>query len=523
MAQTPVLEDQWWGCYGASLKGWIPDAAFQHPAKFAQGLVERVYAHILGERWVQPGALVVDPMCGVAVGGVGAANVGLRWLGIELEPHFYRLGAGYDCPGLTPQAWVRWYGRYQRNPDLCQECQQRATTLYVPNSGKIPRIDPHRYRGTIDLHRETWARLRKPIPFVLQGDARNLLALVQEAGGVVTSPPYADGCAHTGGDDAHPELIQGGHTGHVLQSYSEPVAIVTSPPFGGVTASDYHLNSNPERLQKMYATYKAHGGGMTEATFHRHCEARQSGYSQHPTSGQLGNLPMGDVQAVISSPPYAEGLSKESTYRDQQRRKAGTRRNIMREKGIADAWYGEADGQIGKLRTGDLAAIVTSPPFERSTQVNNTPGDMTEGKARWTGGKDSAARVKQDYTEMASAGNLAHNAGEMYWKAMASIYAQCYQLLPVGGHIVLTLKGFIRKRQYVDLPGQTAQLLEHLGFRVLHMHRAMLTSQVAQLTLDGGEDRKSRKSFFRRLSEAKGAPAIDWETVLCAVKEPSHA
>ena len=516
MALTPVVEDQLWGIYKPFPKHRCTSGSFSHPAKMSWSLCAWIMQHLRDEGWAHPGAVICDPMAGIGTTLLLAADSGFHAWGVELESHFFA------------------------------EAQ-----------------------ANIALNRHVWERLGKPIPRVVQGDARNLLALVQGAGvvvrsppyadqgvpdarhlhfdarrreasiavkqrdgvpdgysppsAIISSPPYADGCAHTGGDDAHPELIQGGHTGHVLQSYSEPVAIVTSPPFGGVTASDYHLNSNPERLQKMYATYKAHGGGMTEATFHRHCEARQSGYSQHPTSGQLGNLPMGDVQAVISSPPYAEGLSKESTYRDQQRRKAGTRRNIMREKGIADAWYGEADGQIGKLRTGDLAAIVTSPPFERSTQVNNTPGDMTEGKARWTGGKDSAARVKQDYTEMASAGNLAHNAGETYWKAMASIYAQCYQLLPVGGHIVLTLKGFIRKRQYVDLPGQTAQLLEHLGFRVLHMHRAMLTSQVAQLTLDGGEDRKSRKSFFRRLSEAKGAPAIDWETVLCAVKEPSHA
>ena len=502
MEKTPVLEDQWWGCYQGSLKGWIHDAAFCHPAKFARGLVERIYAHVLAERWAQRGELVLDPMCGVAVGAVGAANAGLRWLGIELERHFYDLG------------WE-----------------------------------------TIALHQPVWERLRKPIPRIIQGDARNLLALVQEAGcvvssppyadqgvpdarhlhfdarrrqasiavkqrngvpdgysppsaiissppyattlqhdgassidmtktkrdgdvshqrhgaidsgldygttpgqlgslpmgdvqAIISSPPYADGCAHTGGADSHPELIQGGHTGHVLQSYSEPVVTVSSPPFGE----------------------QQRGGGLAlpgVRTFDGGL-ADNCGYQQQgQTPGQLGSLSMGDVQAVISSPPYAEGLSKESTYQDQQRRKAGTRRNIMREKGIADAWYGESDGQIGKLRTGEV--------------------------------------------------------GGTYWSAMKTVYEQCYAILPVGGHIVLTLKGFIRKRQYVDLPGQTAQLLEHLGFTVLHMHRAMVISQVGQLTLEGEEERKSRKSFFRRLSEAKGAPAIDWETVLCAVKESSHA
>lgn len=33
------------------------------------------------------------------------------------------------------------------------------------------------------------------------------------------------------------------------------------------------------------------------------------------------------------------------------------------------------------------------------------------------------------------------------------------------------------------------------------------------------EDRKERKSFFRRLAEKKGSPRIDWEDILCMEKE----
>jgi hypothetical protein len=38
--------------------------------------------------------------------------------------------------------------------------------------------------------------------------------------------------------------------------------------------------------------------------------------------------------------------------------------------------------------------------------------------------------------------------------------------------------------------------------------------------MDGGHDRlvKERKSFFRRLSEKKGSPRIDWEDVICLEK-----
>ena len=164
---------------------------------------------------------------------------------------------------------------------------------------------------------------------------------------------------------------------------------------------------------------------------------------------------------------------------------------------------------------GDVQAVISSPPYQR-TGVSDHQGQTDALKGgKFRGGGERFL----DANYGTSPGQIGNDVGETYWQAMADIYAQCYQLLPIGCHMVLVLKAFVRQGRIVDLPGQTAQLLEHLGFRVLYMHRAMLTSQIGQLTLDGGEERKSRKSFFRRLSEAKGGPPIDWETVLCAVKE----
>ena len=60
-----------------------------------------------------------------------------------------------------------------------------------------------------------------------------------------------------------------------------------------------------------------------------------------------------------------------------------------------------------------------------------------------------------------------------------------------------------------------------MGFTTLHEHHALLTTDHGtELGLFGGEMRRvsKRVSFFRRLAEAKGSPAIDWETVQCFVK-----
>ena len=61
----------------------------------------------------------------------------------------------------------------------------------------------------------------------------------------------------------------------------------------------------------------------------------------------------------------------------------------------------------GQLSAVPIGAVISSPPFASSTQVNNSPQDMTAGKAQWKDGSNSAARVKQDYADYTARGNLA--------------------------------------------------------------------------------------------------------------------
>src|SRR5207249_9667984 len=99
------------------------------------------------------------------------------------------------------------------------------------------------------------------------------------------------------------------------------------------------------------------------------------------------------------------------------------------------------------------------------------------------------------------------------------VYRQCYGVLPVGGHLVLVVKGMIRQGRYVDTPTQTAALLKEVSFVVQHWHHAMLTAREAQLTLDGREERERHLSFFRRVHVRRGARVfIDYVVVLCAAK-----
>ena len=347
-----------------------------------------------------------DPLCGVAVGGVAATNIGLRWLGVELEAHWADLG-----------------------------------------------------RACLEKHRKTWEALGRPLPQIIQGDARGLLELLSPAGqiaGVVSSPPYSDSSG-------------AGHDGM--------------------------LERTPRRTSG-----KSLGLGKSQSIMAK----------TGPTPGQLASLPLGDLKAVISSPPYVSG----GHHPDQTGSWGGRQAEKAVGLGTKEvAGYGLTPDQIGRMPEGEISAVVTSPPYNLPFSQDH-PG--TKGGKR---GRDRESEPSRFVRYGDTPGQLEGLPPETYWSAMAQVYAQCHALLPPGGHILLVVKPFVRNKAIIDLPGQTCQLLEAVGFQVLHQHRAWLISKEAQRRFDGGEDRPGHKSFFRRLSERKGAPPINFEVVICAEKQ----
>jgi hypothetical protein len=575
-----MIEDQWWGCYQESLKGWCVDAAFAHPAKVSLALAKRIYQHAMAEGWIQPGKdLVVDPMAGVSVFGLVAASLGIQWQGIELEPRFIEWSQ-QNIALHTPE----WTARGKPIPRIIQGDARQLQALlekaecilssppYVHSVHSGNGIDPTKLTGNpAGKHSQAFvegysAIISSPpynLPmsqdhngskgggrgtqpsetgaFVKYGNSPGQIEglAMGDVQAVISSPPYVNSVnAESCGIDwdkmgpATGKRKRGPGTKHyetlkAQLAYQQPSAIVSSPPFvdarqdttpsrKGKTAPTKHdpeAWTQPSAIVSSppYADIVPHHQGPPTARNGRTDQV--SNYGTSPS--QIGSMPEGNLAAIISSPPYSEGLSKEHTYTNHEKRDRDSHRRIMTEKGIVDPFYGATNGNLGNLPSGDLTAIVTSPPYADAQVGPQNSGN--EIKQRRQLGLTASSHEYDGYGSTdGNVGNLSHDT---YWSAMASIYRQCFEILPVGGAIILVLKGFVRKGRYIDLPAQTAQLLTHVGFTVLHMHQAMLTSQVGQMTLDGGEDRKSRKSFFRRLAEAKGAPVIDHEIVLCARKE----
>lgn len=412
----------WHNCYPSRWKGVISPESMAHPAKFSSRLITRIYQHIFAEGWVEQGNCIVDPFGGVALGALDAMRLGLNWTGVELEQHFVQAGnANIDL----------WNSRY---------------------SSKLPR----------------WGSAR-----LLHGDSRNLVQLIQQTDGIVSSPPYADRSIAPGG-------IQGKNAGCLRmnegQTYS---AIVSSPP---------------------YADGCAHTGGND-----------RPGYLEGGALYGVG------INGVVSSPPYTNSLEKPNGIDPDKIKRPGGANS----QSLIDPRYGSTPGQLGAMTPGDYQAAVSSPPFlqtQGGTNVTNMTGPLSDSRLiqRHSAGNQSANAYGD------SEGQLSSDTGHTFWAAARTIIDQTYQVLTPGGHAVWVVKSHVQNKQIVDFPAQWREVCEAAGFTTLHEHRAMLVHHRATYqTLEGElvEDKTESKSFFRRLAEKKGSPRIDWETVLCLQKQ----
>lgn len=213
---------------------------------------------------------------------------------------------------------------------------------------------------------------------------------------------------------------------------------------------------------------------------------------------------VGGLSAAVTSPPFASvEPCQDRTFRINDGRKAPPQ---------GQDGYGSSPGQIGNMPAGTVDAVVTSPPWggeygnaEGGNQICKgrvgKPGDLTAGKTVLGGGH--------------APGQIGNSAGTTYWQAVAEVYAQCALALKPGGIMAVVIKDYVKKGNRVPLCDQTLELLTRLGFEPVERIRAWLVEERRTSGLFGEiVRRKERKSFFRRLAEKKGSPRIDWEEVL---------
>ena len=301
-----------------------------------------------------------------------------------------------------------------------------------------------------------------------------------------------------------------GNLGNMPAKESEWDAVVSSPPYGHNHKHDYRDREN-DRNQ---------GRGCWRGVYGR-------------TDGQLTNMGEGDIEAVVSSPPYANSINAGTSKSGIDWKKAGRPDRLQASpnrhgvQGDMNFSYSDSEANLSNLSEGDFNGVITSPPYENSVNQSDSASDFEARKRRMQqagvdtaaaaniGGSNSVYQQPQHYSH--NENNLGTQGGDTFWSAARLIVEQCYLALADGGVAVWVCKDFVRNKKRVPFSQQWAQLCVSCGFEpVAHIRAWLVEERGAQWGLDGElvERRVERKSFFRKLAEAKGSPRIDWEDVL---------
>jgi len=365
--------DRWERCYSEGWKDVIVEEAFAHPAKFARGLIRRIYAHAKEQGWFKPGDYVLDPFGGVALGGLEAMTHELNWIGVELEQKFVDLGS---------QNIDRWNHQLRGWPNL----------------------------GT--------AR-------IVRGDSRRIGEVVKEAGLIVSSQEHDDVCPickqHVWIPRTKKILFCMGRHGHDFDEIKINADIIISS--GPYPSGGHH----PDQTG-------AWGGLASHKGF---ADKETAGYGDTP--GQLGKMKEGDIPAVIGSPNFPTDQPCPSQTMAKKDYHAFTRGD-----GTKRDHEMRTEANLATMREGDISAVISSPPYEgTSPEAHSTGIDLRKnyetyrksgGGSSWEKFCASRARHQDGYGK----GNnqLGNSSGETFWAASREIVQGCYDLLKPGGESV---------------------------------------------------------------------------------------
>jgi hypothetical protein len=295
----------------------------------------------------------------------------------------------------------------------------------------------------------------------------------------MSSPPYISGGHHPdqtgswGGKATKrglgtKEAAGYGHTkGQLGQMHEGKLdAVVSSPPYNGNVKSDYLLSEDKRTRARDVKRGFPQGRG---------CFRGSEMYGDTP--GQLGRMKENPIDAVIPSPPFMEqqkggGLAKPNAVYAKDGHPFGCNHGYQNQ--------GETAGNLASLPAGEIEAVISSPPYEG---VSLRPGEssLPEQKIerlKKEGNFKAAETIRQHNSGKASnlrqtgygdtPGQVEMLTGDTFWSAAQLIVEQAFLLLKPGGHALWVVKPFVRNKQLVDFPGQWRHLCETCGFTTVH-------------------------------------------------------
>lgn len=315
----------------------------------------------------------------------------------------------------------------------------------------------------IDMSLKNWeeVRMRPQLGYgmgwceILQGDARNLDLLADK---IISSPPYS-GISMGGGLNTKPP-----REGHNDQAGRSP----QSPSQAGAGRYADIAIFSPPYTNRMDGGCKGSDAGMRPYSN----EPRDTWRTKRDQTN-IGNLPYGEIDKIITSPPFQEPEIRRSGQAESRGNyNYGSKLKMSSE-------HPDNISRLAENDYGNISAVISSPPYEAAVSAS-TGGerDMASARqrekrlrdkgydpAKYQGGVGRNLEVDFQYSK--SEGNIGNLKSQSYLQAMLQVYLQCYKCLKPQGLLILVLKNFIRNKQVVRLDLDTIKLCEEAGFQQL--------------------------------------------------------
>jgi len=481
--------------------------AIAHPAKMNMNLLR-----FLIQKHTKEGDLILDPMAGTGSTGVIAALNGRNAVCVELERKFYDW-MEKARENLEASSLLRSKGKMRNVLGDARSLNEVLTEADMVITSPPYAEVSHHSDDPKDLEHLRPNRKSRVAGTAGYNNKENIGNLPFDA--VITSPPYSESISEHAGGKCPLEKV--GISTKTARGYTEKVdAVITSPPYSDIAKSKEgaispHMQGLISKLSGIPVKEFAHD--VTKLKEAVKIAQSKIPFQYSESKDNIGNLPHGNVDAVITSPPYSESLNESkkttSNLKREERLKTsghkpkqffgGTARNCQLEDGLR---YSHNPENIGNLKHGEVDAVITSPPYEGSF----------EGGSRHTGGilerekseKETMNAMGEGVKYSDSNEQIGNMKKETYLEAMLKVYSEMHKVLRPQGVAIIVVKPFIRNKKVVDLPWHTWILLEKVGFALTKLYKLRLKNQ----------------SFWRILYTKKypEVPEIKHEYILVATR-----
>lgn len=449
--------------------------SIRHPAKMNISLTRWIL-----QRYTKKGETVIDPMAGIGTTLIEAISMGRNCIAVEFEKKFIN----WTDENIILLKKNRSITKRGQSILLSGDARDLMNIL-DKQADKIIFSPP--YCGSEAFQDQDFVlRSTKVNPTSRKISEQNY----GKADIVMTSPPHANALSSNKKEfDRIKKLVEKGKAskeltrkyndwlknknknqgcqGHWESSYSKNKENIGNLPKGNI---DTVITSPP-------FSQANRGGGIAKKGYDGKHGKDENLHLRHErqltrNKNNISNLPHGDIDVIVTSPPYAKspraGNRDKDEFWDKQEKRHDRKFTKHGSRKILDSMhYSDNFDNIGNLSRGDIDVVITSPPYEnlahKSGNIEQHREIMKKLYPNHVG--PNSMRNATEYSE--NKNNIGNLTKKTYLSEMKKVYEQCYSVIKPDGFAILVTKNFVRNWTMVRLDMDTILLMESCGFKLI--------------------------------------------------------